>query len=223
MARRVGAWLEGTAADVSYVESLPGRPSVGAVIRGRGDGPRLVLNGHMDTVEALPAPSRRRLPASRRDRAGVHARGCPVAPRALPRACRRLRRECAGEARALPEGNGRRVRRGVVPLGGIPENGHEGDGRSRPTNHADAGLRRSACHQGRPRSPRRDDPLHLPSTRSVGRRSRCPAARPTTGSPPRSSSLPPPARTPACSPPPPCSSAGWQHSFEELPRRERWP
>ncbi len=50
MARRVGSWLEGTVADVSYVESLPGRPSVGAVIRGRGDGPRLVLNGHMDTV-----------------------------------------------------------------------------------------------------------------------------------------------------------------------------
>ena len=50
MARRVGTWLEGTRADVSYVESLPGRPSVGAVIRGRGDGPRLLLNGHMDTV-----------------------------------------------------------------------------------------------------------------------------------------------------------------------------
>ncbi len=50
MARRIGTWLEGTVADVSYVESLPGRPSVGAVIRGRGDGPRLVLNGHMDTI-----------------------------------------------------------------------------------------------------------------------------------------------------------------------------
>ena len=32
------------------VEGLPGRPSVGAVIHGRGDGPRLVLNGHMDTI-----------------------------------------------------------------------------------------------------------------------------------------------------------------------------
>ena len=50
MARRIGMWLEGTTAEVFYVESLPDRPSVGAVIRGRGDGPRLLLNGHMDTV-----------------------------------------------------------------------------------------------------------------------------------------------------------------------------
>ena len=49
MAERVAAWLEPTAAEVTMVESLPGRNSVGAVIAGSGDGPRLVLNGHMDT------------------------------------------------------------------------------------------------------------------------------------------------------------------------------
>lgn len=50
MAKRVATWLEGTAAEVEIVEGLPGRPSVGARIRGKGDGPALVLNGHMDTV-----------------------------------------------------------------------------------------------------------------------------------------------------------------------------
>lgn len=34
---------------VSFVESLPARPSVGAVLAS-GNGPRLVLNGHLDTV-----------------------------------------------------------------------------------------------------------------------------------------------------------------------------
>ena len=34
----------------TIVEFAPGRPSVGAVLRGGGDGPRLLLNGHMDTV-----------------------------------------------------------------------------------------------------------------------------------------------------------------------------
>ena len=50
MATRVAAWLEPTGAEVTLVESLPGRHSVGAVLAGSGDGPRLVLNGHMDTV-----------------------------------------------------------------------------------------------------------------------------------------------------------------------------
>jgi succinyl-diaminopimelate desuccinylase len=49
MARRVLAWLEPLGAEVEFVEFAPGRPSVGARI-GSGDGPRLVLNGHMDTV-----------------------------------------------------------------------------------------------------------------------------------------------------------------------------
>ena len=38
-----------TAAEVHVVETLPGRPSVAAVL-GSGDGPTLVLNGHLDTV-----------------------------------------------------------------------------------------------------------------------------------------------------------------------------
>lgn len=50
MAERVAEWLAPTAAQVHIVEMAPGRPSVAAVIRGSGDGPTLVLNGHMDTV-----------------------------------------------------------------------------------------------------------------------------------------------------------------------------
>jgi succinyl-diaminopimelate desuccinylase len=50
MAAKVSSWLEPTGAEVELVEMAPGRPSVGAVLRGSGDGPRLVLNGHMDTV-----------------------------------------------------------------------------------------------------------------------------------------------------------------------------
>ena len=49
MTAKVAEWLEPTAAAVTLVESLPGRESVGAVIKGSGEGPRLVLNGHMDT------------------------------------------------------------------------------------------------------------------------------------------------------------------------------
>ena len=49
MAHRVSDWLEETRADVTFVESLPDRPSVAAVLAGSSDGPRLVLNGHMDT------------------------------------------------------------------------------------------------------------------------------------------------------------------------------
>lgn len=50
MAERVLEWLRPTGATCSVVEFAPGRPSVGAVLGGNGDGPRLVLNGHMDTV-----------------------------------------------------------------------------------------------------------------------------------------------------------------------------
>ena len=49
MAERVVEWLRPTAAKVTVVEFEPGRPSVAAVLEGSGDGPRLVLNGHMDT------------------------------------------------------------------------------------------------------------------------------------------------------------------------------
>ena len=49
-ARRVLEYFDDTPAEAGLVESLPGRHSVGAVLRGRGDGPRLILNGHLDTV-----------------------------------------------------------------------------------------------------------------------------------------------------------------------------
>jgi succinyl-diaminopimelate desuccinylase len=42
--------LEGTGCATTTVEFAPGRPSLAAVIEGAADGPRLVLNGHVDTV-----------------------------------------------------------------------------------------------------------------------------------------------------------------------------
>lgn len=42
--------LADTRCEVTRVESLPGRPSIAAVLPGKPEGPRLVLNGHMDTV-----------------------------------------------------------------------------------------------------------------------------------------------------------------------------
>lgn len=50
VARRVVEHFAGTPVEAELVESLPGRYSVGAILRGRGDGPRLILNGHLDTV-----------------------------------------------------------------------------------------------------------------------------------------------------------------------------
>jgi succinyl-diaminopimelate desuccinylase len=55
MAKRVAEWLEPTGAEITFVESLPDRHSVAAVLKGSG-GPTLVLNGHMDTV-AIDDPS----------------------------------------------------------------------------------------------------------------------------------------------------------------------
>ena len=50
VAEVVIGWLERTRATVNVVEFEPGRPSVAAVLSGTRPGPRLVLNGHMDTV-----------------------------------------------------------------------------------------------------------------------------------------------------------------------------
>ena len=50
MAANCAEWMKPTGADVMLVESMPDRPSVGARLRGSGDGPSLVLNGHIDTV-----------------------------------------------------------------------------------------------------------------------------------------------------------------------------
>ena len=50
MAAKCAEWLKPTGADVAIVESMPERPSVGAVLKGSGGGPSLLLNGHIDTV-----------------------------------------------------------------------------------------------------------------------------------------------------------------------------
>jgi succinyl-diaminopimelate desuccinylase len=50
MVEEIERQLEGTGCELTRVESMPGRPSLAAVLEGSGDGPRLVLNGHMDTV-----------------------------------------------------------------------------------------------------------------------------------------------------------------------------
>lgn len=50
IAKGIAAWFDGTSARVDFVETFPDRPSVAVTIKGTGGGPRLVLNGHMDTV-----------------------------------------------------------------------------------------------------------------------------------------------------------------------------
>lgn len=52
LAERIAAYLEPAGCELTFVESLPGRPSLAAVLGGTAGGPRLVLNGHMDTVPA---------------------------------------------------------------------------------------------------------------------------------------------------------------------------
>jgi len=47
---RVKELLDGTDCATTTVEFAPGRPSLAAVLEGPADGPRLVLNGHVDTV-----------------------------------------------------------------------------------------------------------------------------------------------------------------------------
>ena len=50
MVEEIERQLEGTGCELTRVESMPGRPSLAAVLAGSEAGPRLVLNGHMDTV-----------------------------------------------------------------------------------------------------------------------------------------------------------------------------
>ena len=57
MVEEIERQLEGTACVLTRVESMPGRPSLAAVLEGSGGGPSLVLNGHMDTV-AIDDPAR---------------------------------------------------------------------------------------------------------------------------------------------------------------------
>lgn len=46
----VAGWCGDAGAEVTVLESVPGRPSVVARVRGRRPGPRLLLNAHLDTV-----------------------------------------------------------------------------------------------------------------------------------------------------------------------------
>jgi succinyl-diaminopimelate desuccinylase len=50
MAAAVEELLAPLALEMQRIEFAPGRASVGARLRGTGDGPTLILNGHMDTV-----------------------------------------------------------------------------------------------------------------------------------------------------------------------------
>lgn len=47
----IRGWLAERGAEVHWLESTPGRPSVVGVFRGEGGGPSLMLNGHIDTVD----------------------------------------------------------------------------------------------------------------------------------------------------------------------------
>jgi succinyl-diaminopimelate desuccinylase len=57
MAQQIASLLDGTGCELTFVESMPDRPSLAAVLRGSHGEPRLVLNGHMDTVP-IDDPSR---------------------------------------------------------------------------------------------------------------------------------------------------------------------
>lgn len=52
IARFVASWLQDHGLEISIVEPVEGRPSVVGVLRGKGGGPSLMLNAHMDTVGA---------------------------------------------------------------------------------------------------------------------------------------------------------------------------
>ena len=65
-------WFAARGLETHWLEPEPGRPSVVAVARGRGGGPRLMLNAHLDTVGAsgMTDPFRPRLAGGR-----LHGRG----------------------------------------------------------------------------------------------------------------------------------------------------
>ncbi len=46
----MASWCRRAGAEVTVLERVPGRPSVVARVRGRGTGPSLMLNAHLDTV-----------------------------------------------------------------------------------------------------------------------------------------------------------------------------
>src|SRR5665647_3622865 len=50
IARHIGAYLLGLGLEVLYQEVQPGRLNVIGILRGRGGGKSVILNGHTDTV-----------------------------------------------------------------------------------------------------------------------------------------------------------------------------
>ncbi|KAI0970139.1 tryptophan synthase beta subunit-like PLP-dependent enzyme [Xylaria arbuscula] len=50
IARYIQAWLEHRGIENHWIEPIQGRPSIVGVVRGRGNGKSLMLNGHIDTV-----------------------------------------------------------------------------------------------------------------------------------------------------------------------------
>ncbi|MGB0634584.1 MAG: M20 family metallopeptidase [Paracoccaceae bacterium] len=50
MVHAIKRFLEETPVEMKVIESMPGRYSIGAILKGNRIGPRLILNGHMDTV-----------------------------------------------------------------------------------------------------------------------------------------------------------------------------
>jgi succinyl-diaminopimelate desuccinylase len=51
MVMEIERQLAGTGCELTRIDSMPGRPSLAAVLEGSAGGPRLVLNGHTDTVD----------------------------------------------------------------------------------------------------------------------------------------------------------------------------
>jgi len=56
LAGRVGAWLAERGVAVTYQDVVPGRMNVIGRVRGRGSGPSLMLNAHLDTVGVAAMP-----------------------------------------------------------------------------------------------------------------------------------------------------------------------
>src|SRR5258706_2711771 len=67
IAAAAAAYLRAAGLDVTLVETVPGRPSVIARLRGAGGGPALLFNAHLDTVGfgAMAAPLTPRVEAGR--------------------------------------------------------------------------------------------------------------------------------------------------------------
>ncbi|GAB1733152.1 hypothetical protein NU195Hw_g15t1 [Hortaea werneckii] len=50
IARFISKWFEQKGIETHWIEPVPGRPSVVAIVRGNGSGKSLMFNGHLDTV-----------------------------------------------------------------------------------------------------------------------------------------------------------------------------